>query len=90
MLKNIYPEFVRKWDIEVEHATIPILKELKKLKIKSREKEIVTYHDPCKLGRYSGIYEEPRETIRILGGEILEMKLWIGNIHLNLIKQTVL
>ena len=75
MLKNIYPEFVREWDIEVEHATISILKGLKKIKIKEREKEIVTYHDPCKLGRYSGIYEEPRETIRMLGGEILEMRL---------------
>ncbi len=75
MLKNIYPEFVREWDIEVEHATISILNGLKKIRIKKGEKEIVTYHDSCKLGRYSKIYEEPREIIRILGGEILEMKL---------------
>tara|TARA_Y100000310_G_C20526136_1_gene736132 strand:+ start:69 stop:800 length:732 start_codon:yes stop_codon:yes gene_type:complete len=75
MFKNIYPEFVREWDIEVEHSTISILNGLKKIKIKPREKEIVTYHDSCKLGRYSEIYEEPREAIKILGGEILEMKL---------------
>jgi len=36
------------------------------------DKEIVNYHDPCHLGRYSGIYEEPREVIKLLGGKIVE------------------
>jgi Fe-S oxidoreductase len=34
----------------------------------------VTYHDPCHLGRYEGIYDEPRKIIEMLGGEIIEMK----------------
>jgi len=35
--------------------------------------EAVTYHDPCKVGRHSGIFEEPREVIRALGADLHEM-----------------
>lgn len=78
MFKEIYPKFIREWNIEVEHATVTILKALKEQgigkHISEREREIVTYHDPCHLGRYTGIYNEPREVIEILGGRIIEMK----------------
>ncbi len=34
----------------------------------------VTYHDPCHLGRHTGIYEEPRSLIRQIGNvELVEM-----------------
>jgi len=33
----------------------------------------VTYHDPCDLGRHCGIYEEPRETIRKIAPNFVEM-----------------
>ncbi|RLB43432.1 MAG: (Fe-S)-binding protein [Deltaproteobacteria bacterium] len=36
--------------------------------------EVVTYHDPCRLGRLSGIFEPPRELIRSIPGiELREM-----------------
>jgi len=74
--KDVYPKLVRDWNLEVEHATVAILKKLKKKGIKFRggeeNREVVVYHDPCHLGRYSGIYEEPREVIELLGGKIIE------------------
>jgi Fe-S oxidoreductase len=33
----------------------------------------ITYHDPCDLGRHCGIYEEPRETIRKITSDFVEL-----------------
>ncbi|MDG1718779.1 MAG: (Fe-S)-binding protein [Flavobacteriales bacterium] len=34
----------------------------------------VTYHDPCYLGRANNVYDKPRELIKSLGVELVEMK----------------
>ncbi|MEM2925413.1 MAG: heterodisulfide reductase-related iron-sulfur binding cluster [Methanocellales archaeon] len=34
----------------------------------------MSYHDPCRLGRKEGKYEEPRRILQACGGEIVEME----------------
>ncbi|MBN1923133.1 MAG: (Fe-S)-binding protein [Nanoarchaeota archaeon] len=69
VLKENYPE------LEVEHAVVTLFKALAKKKIVVRKlfNENITYHDPCHLGRHSGIYEEPRVILETLGFKIEEM-----------------
>jgi len=54
---------------EVVHAVELLHELLAEGRIKfNRLDWTVTYHDPCDLGRNSGIYEEPREIIRAIPG----------------------
>lgn len=58
--------------IEILHHTEYILRLVKEGKLSvGRSADTFTYHDPCELGRGSGIYEQPRQLIA-MAGSLLE------------------
>jgi Fe-S oxidoreductase len=67
-LKQEYPQFGA--EIEVFHTTTIINDLIAQGKISSKipQKKRITYHDSCYLGRYNGIYSEPREIIEHVTG----------------------
>lgn len=72
-LKQDYPELDE--EVQILHST-----EYLASRIKDHRQELapvkmkVTYHDPCHLGRYTKIYEAPREILRSIPGlKLIEM-----------------
>jgi Fe-S oxidoreductase len=59
-------------ELNVKHVSEFLLEH--KDKLKGRGKGLITYHDSCRLGRYMGIYDAPRELLKAMGYELTEMK----------------
>jgi len=72
-IRNEYPEFGDVSEIEHYSSVLADLLRSGRLKVKAPLKKRVTFHDPCHLGRLNGGYEAPREVLRLIGCEIIEM-----------------
>ena len=74
-IKNEYPELGGNYTVYHHTQYIKKLVEEGRFVIKKPLKgKQVTYHDPCYLGRGNGVYESPRDIIRKLGVNLIEMK----------------
>ena len=62
--------------VQLLHSTEYILDLVKKDKLRFKHAPImVTYHDPCHLGRHAEIFEEPRKVLSAVPGlKLIEMK----------------
>ncbi len=78
-MKTIREDYAKigKLNFEVKHTSeyiVDLIKQ-KKLDMKSPVNLTVTYHDPCHLGRHSGVFDAPRELLSLIPGvKLIEME----------------
>jgi Fe-S oxidoreductase len=69
--KNEYPEFMVNFEIVHINQFLLQLIDQGRLKLQGEFSKVVTYHDPCYLGRHNHIYDEPRNLLQ----QVKELKL---------------
>jgi len=77
MFRETYPDIVGELGFDIVHISEFLAEKMPEANIDFTASDggDVTYHDPCRLGRRSGIYEEPRQLISMVPGvELREME----------------
>jgi Fe-S oxidoreductase len=72
-IKNEYPDFEGRYEIQHYTKFVKDLLDAGKLRLTKKLDYRVTFHDPCHLGRYNKGYDAPRDILQALGCELVEM-----------------
>lgn len=73
-IKNEYPDFNGRYEIEHASALLERLIESGVIKLANKLDYKVTYHDPCHLGRLNRGFGPPRDVLRKLGTDLIELR----------------
>jgi Fe-S oxidoreductase len=75
VFRNEYPQFGATFNVLHHTELISQLLKEGRLEFKVPIERTITYHDPCYLGRFNGIYEQPREILKAIKGiTLVEME----------------
>lgn len=76
ILKNDYPDLGGNYEVISYLEIIDDLLKSGKIKIDNScfKTSVITYHDPCYLGRANDMYEEPRSILHSISTRVVEMK----------------
>ncbi|MDR7418758.1 MAG: (Fe-S)-binding protein, partial [Armatimonadota bacterium] len=72
-LKHEYPSLGATWPVVHSSELFDRLCREGRLRPAATPRRRVTYHDPCYLGRYNGVFDAPRRVLAAAGAEVVEM-----------------
>jgi len=75
-LKTLLSDCVSGYDIEVKHFSQVVLENIKAKELRFPKEVKVAFHDPCQLGRFLKVIDEPRQILKAIKGIQLVEPEW--------------